>query len=57
MPNYTTGDLVINTAQKRVFIKGKEAKLTATEYQVLYHLACNAGRVLTHEDLLTRMGC
>ena len=54
-PIYTNGDLVINTAQRRVFIRGKEAKLTATEYQILYHLACNAWKVLSHDDLLTRV--
>lgn len=54
-PIYKYGDLVVNTAQKRVFLRDKEAKLTATEYQILYHLACHAGKVLTHEELLTRV--
>ncbi len=54
-PTYTSGDLMINFVQKRVFVKGNEAKLTATEYQILYHLACHSGKVLTHEDLLTRV--
>lgn len=52
-PTYTCGDLVINFAQRRVFVRGEEVRLTATEYQVLYYLGCNAGKVLTHEDLLT----
>jgi len=51
--SYTCGDLMINFAQKRVFLKGEEVKLTATEYQVLYYLGSNAGKVITHEDLLT----
>lgn len=50
---YTIGDLVINFAQRRVFVRGAEIKLTATEYQVLYHLAFHAGKIITHEDLLT----
>lgn len=50
---YAFADLVINFAQRRVFVKGKEIKLTATEYEVLYHLGCNAGKIITHEDLLT----
>ncbi|BAF58229.1 MAG: response regulator transcription factor [Pelotomaculum sp.] len=54
-PVYKFGDLVINFAQKRVFVRGREVRLTATEYQVLYHLGCNAGKVITHEDLLTRV--
>lgn len=52
-PTYTSGDLVINFAQGRVFVRGEEIKLTATEYQVLYHLASHAGKVITHENLLT----
>lgn len=52
-PAYICGELVINFAQRRVFVKGEEIKLTATEYQVLYHLACHAGKIITHEDLLT----
>ncbi|HBX23058.1 MAG TPA: DNA-binding response regulator [Desulfotomaculum sp.] len=52
-PTYTAGDLVINFAQRRVFVEGKEVKLTATEYEVLYHLGSNAGKIITHEDLLT----
>lgn len=52
-PVYAIGDLVINFAQRRVFISGKEVCLTATEYQVLYYLARNAGKVILHEELLS----
>jgi len=52
-PAFTSGDLVINFAQRRVFVGGEEVRLTATEYQVLYHLGINAGKIITHEDLLT----
>lgn len=52
-PNYTSDDLIINFAQRRVFIRGEEIKLTSTEYHVLYHLAYHAGKVITHEDLMT----
>ncbi|MEW6662175.1 MAG: winged helix-turn-helix domain-containing protein [Bacillota bacterium] len=44
---------MINFAQRRVFISGKEVCLTATEYQVLYYLARNAGKVILHEELLS----
>ena len=30
-------------------------KLTATEYELLRELSVNAGRVLTHDDLLRRV--
>ncbi len=52
---YSYADVVINFAQRRVFVKGKEIKLTATEYEVLYHLGSNAGKIITHEDLLARV--
>ncbi|HOV79963.1 MAG TPA: response regulator transcription factor [Bacillota bacterium] len=52
-PVYKSGDLVINFAQRRVFVRGEEVRLTATEYQVLYYLGSNAGKVIAHEDLLT----
>jgi two-component system KDP operon response regulator KdpE len=54
-PVYEFEDLVINFAQRRIFVKGREVRLTATEYQILYHLGCHAGRIITHEDLLTRV--
>jgi len=54
-PAYKFGDLVINFAQRRVFVRDREVRLTATEYQILYYLGCHAGKVITHEDLLTRV--
>ena len=54
-PTYSFGDLVINFAQKRVYVRGKEVRLTAKEYQILYHLGSNAGKVITHEELMTRV--
>jgi len=50
---YKYGDLVINFAQRRVFVRNREVRLTATEYQILYHLGCHAGKIITHEDLLS----
>lgn len=52
-PAYTSGDLMINFAQRRVFVRGEEVRHIGAEYQVLYHLGVNAGKVITHEDLLT----
>ena len=34
---------------------GSPVQLTATEYKVLFELSVNAGRVLTHEQLLQRV--
>ena len=34
---------------------GAEVKLTATEFNLLAYLAANAGRVLTHQTILTHV--
>ena len=52
---FLAGDLQIDFAQRRVTVRGKEVKLSPTEYKLLYHLAINAGRVLLHEDLLRKV--
>lgn len=44
--------LEIDFAVRRVAVRGREVQLTPTEYDLLVHLAINAGRVLTHRDLL-----
>ena len=45
-------ELVVDFARREVFRAGEPVKLTHTEYQLLYHLTKNAGRVLTHKNLL-----
>ena len=49
------GDLSIDYAQRRVTVAGEPVVLTATEYAVLYQLAVQAPRVLTHGQLLQRV--
>jgi two-component system, OmpR family, KDP operon response regulator KdpE len=49
---FTSGDLVINFAQRLVTLKGQEVKLTPQQYELLKYLAQNAGRVITHRQLL-----
>ena len=53
--NYQSSELVINFDQRRVFVQGTEVCLTATEYRILYELARNAGKVLLHEEILSRV--
>ena len=53
--SFTTGDLVVNYLTRVVHLKGKEVRLTPTEYRLLYQLVRNAGRVITHQELLTRV--
>ena len=52
---YLTGDLRIDYAERRVSLAGRPLRLTATEYELLYWLSVNAGRVLTHDQLLQRV--
>ncbi|CCQ93209.1 Alkaline phosphatase synthesis transcriptional regulatory protein PhoP [[Clostridium] ultunense Esp] len=47
----TLGDLVINYYERRAYIKDKEIKLTQKEFEMLYLLAKNPGRVFTREDM------
>jgi len=49
------GELRIQFAQRRVFVRGQEVKLTPTEYQLLRVLALNANKVMLHHDLLTQI--
>ena len=49
------GKLSINLATREVFRSGKPIKLTPTEYNLLYQLARNEGRVLTHRMLLEKV--
>ena len=51
-PPLTIGDLKIDFAARRVTIQSREVQLTPTEYDLLAHLAINAGRVCTHRALL-----
>jgi len=44
-------DLVINQNERRVYLKGKEIDFTAKEFDLLYLLASNPGRVFTREDI------
>jgi two-component system KDP operon response regulator KdpE len=50
---FVCGDLSINFAQHRVFARGKEVRLTATEYALLRELAVHANYVMLHTDLLS----
>ncbi|MCX7680739.1 MAG: response regulator transcription factor [Anaerolineae bacterium] len=49
------GELTIDFARQRVFIRGLEVSLTPTEYRLLYELSRQPGRVLTQEYLLERV--
>jgi two-component system, OmpR family, KDP operon response regulator KdpE len=48
-------DLTINFDRRLVLVRGKEVRLRPTEYRLLYQLVTNAGKLLTHETLLSRV--
>jgi two-component system KDP operon response regulator KdpE len=47
--------LVVDFAHRSIYAGGKEDHLTPTEYDLLCELTRNAGKVLTHRDLLQRV--
>ncbi|WP_066370523.1 response regulator [Neobacillus fumarioli] len=49
------GRLVIDLAGRTVELDGEKIKLTPTEYELLKILATNAGRVMTHKQLLQQV--
>jgi two-component system KDP operon response regulator KdpE len=46
------GDWRIDLARRLVFVDGQEVRLTSTEYRLFALLIRNAGKVLTHEQIL-----
>jgi len=51
----SVGRLWIDFGAREVRVNGEEIKLTPTEYNLLYLLAKNAGRVMSHRALLERV--
>jgi two-component system KDP operon response regulator KdpE len=52
---YVGRGLVIDFAERRVTLDGRDVSVGPTEYRLLHHLAINAGRVLVYEELLRRV--
>ena len=51
---YRLADVTIDYSERRLTVSGCPVQLTATEYGLLFELSVNAGRVLTHDQLLQR---
>lgn len=47
--------LKIDFGRREVWVAGELVKLRPTEYRLLYHLVRNAGWVLTHDQILTKV--
>ncbi len=54
-PPFQSGSLLVDFSKRRVSLDGQEVELTATEQKLLCYLARNAGRVLTADDILTKV--
>jgi two-component system KDP operon response regulator KdpE len=54
-PSFASGELKINFVKRCVTVADKEVKLTPTEYSLLQELALNAGKVLIHAHLLSKI--
>lgn len=49
------GPLAIDLVRRRVTRAGREVELSPTEYKLLHQLALQPGRVVPHDELLTRV--
>ncbi|MBN1440698.1 MAG: response regulator transcription factor [Anaerolineales bacterium] len=47
--------LTIDFDRREILVQGKPVALRPTEYRLLYHLVQNAGRVVTHDQLLAKV--
>lgn len=55
LPVFSTEDLQIDFARRKVTLGGGEVHLTPTEFSLLRIMVLNPDRVLTHQQLLTRV--
>lgn len=51
-PELRVGNIVMDTVKRRVFVGEVEIELTPIEFKLLHLLAMEAGRVVTHRQLL-----
>ena len=54
-PVFELGELTVDLARRLVTVAGQEVQLTPTEYDLLRLLAVDAGKVLTHHQLLRQV--
>ena len=52
---YVVGDLTIDFMERTVSVAGRPVPVTPTEYKLLYELSANAGRVVTHDQIIQRV--
>lgn len=49
------GDIILNTAAKKLIVRGDVIRLTSTEYKILRVLMSNPGRVFSAEEIYERV--
>lgn len=54
---FVSDRLVIDFAIRGVTLDGRPVKLTPTEYNLLYHMVRNEGKVMSQRLLLEKIGC
>ena len=54
-PVFASGDLQVDLAHRRVLKADQEVSLTPTEYEILKVLVQNAGRVMTHQQIILKV--
>lgn len=52
---FISGDIKIDEESRRLFIKDKEINLTAKEFEMLYFLVKNPGKVYSRDELLQKV--
>ena len=50
-----TGDIILDTARKKLMVRGEPVHLTATEYKILHVMMSNPGRVYPAEEIYERV--
>jgi two-component system KDP operon response regulator KdpE len=54
-PLFSVGQLSVDMVRRQVFLESREIKLSPKEYGLLQFMARHAGKVVTHEQLLTEV--
>jgi two-component system, OmpR family, response regulator RegX3 len=54
-PVFAVGDVAVDVAARTATLRGEPLELTRKEFDLLAELARNAGRVVTREDLMSRV--
>jgi len=54
-PVFRSEELEVDLAHRKVTLKGVEVQLTPTEYELLRFLVTHAGKVITHNQILTQL--